>query len=261
VAEGSAVALLIYQCPDGSWPERELGDRTCLGADAANDLRLPAELGVVGMHATIARSAVYQVPVLIDRAGEAAATRVNGRRVAGLKALRHRDEIRLGSARLVYWELVLRRLADDSPLVGARCLVCYDPFLGGDEVITCPRCRSADHHKECWGYLSHCARDACDYPVQEAMRRGLSRWVRFERLEEETDLIRTRKVCAAGRPRDEGGFKAGDHVSWCPDCQSPFHAECWFVLPRCPECGHHIDGLIRAALTPGQTPAEGGACD
>ena len=43
------MAVLIYECADGPWPEKELEDRPCLGADSDNDLCLPAEMGVAGV--------------------------------------------------------------------------------------------------------------------------------------------------------------------------------------------------------------------
>ena len=230
-----------------------------LGTAADNEFPLPADLAVAPCHAVVTRSSPYQVPLLVALAGAPFETRINGRRLSRLKVLRHRDEIALGRASLVFWEVAVSTVAADSQFLNRRCLVCYDPFQVGEEAITCPRCQTADHHKDCWLELSRCARTGCEYPVQEAMRRSLGRRVRFEPLEEESEMVRQKRKCAAGRPRDQGPFRPDDYVAYCPKCRTPFHAECWFLLPQCPKCEYDVATLIREELTSDLSPSLGNA--
>jgi Zn finger protein HypA/HybF involved in hydrogenase expression len=74
--------------------------------------------------------------------------------------------------------------------------------------------------------------------------------MRFEKLEEESALVRDKKICRAGSERDQGTFKQQDYVAYCPDCQTPFHAECWLALEQCPVCQYDVAGLIRRVLDP-----------
>lgn len=243
------MAVLIYRASDGSVLERDFGAELRIGTAGENEFRLPASIGVAQRHAIIARSAFFQAPVLVDLAGDAALTRVNGRRVVQIKTLRHKDVIELGQAHLEFWEVTIRQARPGSPVIGQRCLVCYDTIRAGDEVITCPRCRSP-YHKNCWFYLSTCAYYGCLYPVQETLRRVLSPWMRFEKLEEESPLVRDKKTCRAGNDRDQGAFKPQEYVAYCPGCQTPFHAECWLMLDRCPVCQYDATALIRRVLDP-----------
>jgi len=244
------VAVLLLRSPAGSIQQvHEFRGDLQVGTTGENRFRLPRDLLVAPHHVVISRSSFFQVPVLIDLAGDEARTLVNGRRVVRLKTLRHRDRIELGKAHLEFWELVVRQVSSGSPLIGQRCLVCYASLQPGDRVITCPRCRSP-HHQDCWFNLSLCSYYGCGYPVQQTMRRVLAPKVHFERLEEESEPVETKKMCQAGNPRDQAPFKAHEWVAYCPDCGTLFHTECWLTLQQCPVCGYDIAGLIRQALDP-----------
>lgn len=67
------------------------------------------------------------------------------------------------------------RLTDDSELVGTDCTHCHQQLAVGDEVVICPRCKSA-HHVQCWKDNFGCARRGCpqvaeavlpDKPIRE----------------------------------------------------------------------------------------------
>src|SRR5262245_44448283 len=103
--------VLVLQQPDGTCREQPLKADAdlLLGSDPVAGLVLPLS---PPRQALVTRSAVYRVPLLLDLTGGAAPPAVNGRRIAGLEALRHRDEIHLGEHRLVYWELIAREVTD-----------------------------------------------------------------------------------------------------------------------------------------------------
>lgn len=246
------MAVLIYRASDGSILERDFSAELRIGTASENEFQLPGGLTVAPHHAIIARARFFQTPVLVDLAGDVALTRINGRRVVQLKTLHHKDMIEVGQAHLEFWEIMIRKIAPGSPIIGQRCLVCYDVIRPGDEVVACPRCQSP-YHKNCWFYLSTCAYYGCGYPIQETLRRVLSPWLRFEKLEEESSLVKERKSCRAGNERDQGTFKPQEYVAYCPDCQTPFHAECWFMLDRCPICQYDVAALLRRVLDPNAT--------
>ena len=249
------MAILIFRTSDGSILERDFTAELGIGTASENEFRLPLGLKVASRHAMIARSTFFQVPVLVDLAGEAARTRVNGRRVVQLKTLRHKDVLEVGQARLEFWEVMIRNVIPGSSLIGQRCLVCFDSIRSGDQTVACPRCQSP-YHKGCWFYLSTCAYYGCGYPVQETLRRVLAPWMRFEKVEEESALVRDKTICRAGNERDQGAFKQQDYVAYCPECQTPFHAECWLALERCTVCQYDVDSLIRRVLDPGASAIE-----
>jgi DNA-binding CsgD family transcriptional regulator len=73
--------------------------RLTLGADAANDLALPADPTLSRLHAVLERyEAGWSVRDLDSRNG----TFVNGQRIWGEHPLRPGDELRVGTTRLVY---------------------------------------------------------------------------------------------------------------------------------------------------------------
>src|SRR5215213_4306674 len=73
--------------------------RLTLGADPANDLRLPADPTLSRLHAVVERyGAGWCVRDLDSRNG----TFVNGQRIWGERPLRPGDELRVGATRLVY---------------------------------------------------------------------------------------------------------------------------------------------------------------
>jgi len=257
------VALLIYHDLSGSIQEHKFAEDASLGSGQSSDLRLPSELGVLPRHAAISRSVYYQIPVLIDYALEEACTRVNGQAVVFLKALRHHDSIELGRARLQFWEIYSRQVAEESPLLGKRCLVCYQVIQVGDRVIACPRC-DAPHHEECWCLLPHCSYYGCGYPIQEAFRRVLAPELRSGKLEEEAELVKSKTLCRGAQPRDQSPFKEADVVAYCPSCDTPYHFECWLAFAQCPVCQFDAARLLRGTLDPTPDPdgenQEGGDC-
>jgi hypothetical protein len=256
------VAVLIHHPPAGA-PARTPFDASADGALLAvgsgdgSGLRLPAELGVAERHAALTYSTGRQVPVLVQLAG-GVVTRVNGRRVTGMKALRHQDRIDFGGARVLFLEVDLAPVAPGSEWFGKKCLVCSGLFAEGDVAVACPRprCRAL-HHAACWLPIPHCSEYACNYPVREVVRRVLAGRAEIEQLTAESELVREKKVCAAcTRRRRNVAFQPHEAVVSCPKCVSPFHAECFFHRRRCPaaDCGFDVAGLIHDALCP---PAAG----
>ncbi len=248
------MAVIIHRGPDGSIrQDREFTGELRIGTDADADFCLPAELRLPPERIVIARSTVFQVPVLLAPRSPAAQARVNGRRVVALKTLRHKDLIQVGDADLEFWELVIRKVTPRSPLVGKRCLVCYRNLQVADDAISCPRCE-LPYHKHCWFYLETCATYACGYPILDMLKRVLSSAVRFKKLEAESELVKRATTCRAGQARDQGPFKANDYIAYCPKCDTPFHAQCWLALERCPSCGADVDTVIRSVLDPLHQP-------
>lgn len=45
-------------------------------------------------------------------------------------------------------------------LVGSRCIVCHEELQADDEVVLCPRCKSA-HHADCWRRSAGCGKHGC----------------------------------------------------------------------------------------------------
>ncbi len=250
------MAVLTYQSPDDQILEHEFIVEVNIGTGLENDFRLPGDLSVASKHAVISRSEHYQVPVLIDFAAETSQTRVNGRGVVCLKILRHRDNILLGDAKLVFWEMRVRDVTPGSLLEKKTCLVCYDMLQPGDQAVECPRCL-APHHKECWFYLTTCSYYGCGYPVQETIRRSMAPWVRFEKLEEKSELVKENIICGARNERDLTPFKQGEYIAFCPDCETPFHTECWFGLQECQECGYNVSQLMNAVFVPNACEVQG----
>ncbi len=244
------MSSLVLQALGGSPVEKSLLTDVTLGSDPSNDLVLP---GTPARQALITRSSVYRRSLILDLTGGVCPPRVNGRRIASLKVLRQLDEIRAGEHKLVFWELVVQNVTEGSRFLRQRCLVCFDHFRVGEQVILCPSC-GAEHHKDDWFLLRHCTREGCAYPVRDSLIRSLSGRVRFEKLDAHSDLVTGRKTCSARMARDQGPFKDGDTFVACPnpECQAPFHAECWMRLKYCPSCNFDVGRLIEAALTPGR---------
>ena len=70
-----------------------------------------------------------------------------------------------------------------------------------------------------------CARYGCNYPVQDILRSILSARVRFELVQDESEAVKQLWRCAAGTVVDVAPFKAHDVLSWCPECDTPFHMQ------------------------------------
>lgn len=241
--------ILIMHTADGMLIEHEFQGELRIGAASNDDLRLIDGHSIAPHHAVIARSAIYQVPILVDLTNEEAWTGVNGRRVIRLKALRHKDVIEVGGAQLEFWEMVTRSVTHGSQLDGKICPVCYTEILPGEEIIACPRCQTA-HHKEHWFEIPTCSTYACGYPVQETLRRVLAPHMSFEKLTEEHKLVKEQTRCTAENSRDKVAFKDEEDVTFCPQCNRPYHVECWLLLPQCRSCGFDITHLLQSVFTP-----------
>lgn len=245
------MSLLLLDLIDGRKAMQKLRSgvsQTLLGSAEDCDICLSQAPEVAPYHAAIVRSSVYQVPILVDLAGASRTTRVNSRQVAMLSLLRQHDEIEIGCAHLEFWEVIAETLTADLSLVGKTCLVCMASLEIGQITISCPRCDSS-HHLSCWLELEVCSCYGCGYPVQEVMRRCLGRHgLRFERLVANSGIVWKGETCSAGRPRDRVAFKATDLVTRCPQCETLFHAECWFNLGACPRCSFSAADLLRSVL-------------
>lgn len=244
------MSILIFEVSDGSSQEYEFAKEVSIGTDNDNGVILPMELSVAPRHAIISRSELYQVPVLVNLANGTFQTRVNRRRVVRLKTLRHRDKIELGQAHLLFWEIIIRKVTLDSPILQYRCMVCYDKFRPGVQVVSCPRCQRP-LHKDCWFLSPICPQHACNYPIEETMRRALAHHVQFEELDEDSKLVKEKKTCVVGNKRDQAPFNPHEHIVYCPNkCETSFHIQCWFLLERCPTCSYNVKSLINSIFVP-----------
>ncbi|MEH1798999.1 MAG: RING finger protein [Nostoc sp.] len=245
------MTLLVFRDPNDTSVEKEFDGDIRLGTAADNDFRLPEGLGIAPFHAVISRSEHYGVSVLVDLAGDKSKTRVNGYSVVEISTLRHRDRIELGQAKLEFWEMTVHRLKSNSHLIGKACHVCKENFAPDEKLIICPRCQ-APHHKDCWFQIETCSRYGCGYRVLESMQRSLATYVRFEKLDEESDLVKQQRLCMAENPRDGAPFKSEDSIAKCPTCDTPFHTPCFFGLQNCPNCNHDVASLMRSLFDPKQ---------
>ncbi|MFN6478269.1 RING finger protein [Nostoc sp. DedQUE07] len=245
------MTLLVFRDPNSTSLEKEFDDDIRLGTAADNDFKLPEGLGIAAYHAVISRSKLYGVSVLVDLAGDKTKTKVNGYSVVKISTLRHRDRIELGQAKLEFWEMTVNRLKSNSHLIGKTCQVCYENFAPDEKLIICPRCQ-APHHQDCWFQIPICSRYGCGYPVRESMQRSLATYVRFEELDEDSDLVKQQRLCMAENPRDEAPFKAGNSIAKCPNCQTPFHTPCFFGLQNCPNCNYDVASLMQSVFNPKQ---------
>jgi hypothetical protein len=105
----------------------------------------------------------------------AAAVRVNGTPVfGGLRALRDRDELRIGRRHLFFsTEELPRVVAFAGAAEPVPCGRCRQPLASGDASVRC-RCGVWHHQTDdlpCWTYASHCA--LCD---QTTALDGSYRW-------------------------------------------------------------------------------------
>lgn len=236
------MAVLIYCDAGGQTREREFSEGVRIGSDPQrNDVVLPMEWGVAPEHAVIARAVLNRMPVLVDLSG--GDTWVNGRRVVRLQVLHHGDILQVGQASLTLWEVRIARLPAGSRTVGRECPVCKVEFMAGDEVIACPRCRTV-HHRDCWFSIPICSFYGCEYPVHETVTSILAPWVAFEELGEQSELVKREVQCRAGNPRDQVPFQKKQRVAYCPQCNTPFHLECWLTLTQCPVCQYGVKTLI-----------------
>ena len=100
------MACLVSHSRGFSLADHKFGQEATIGTAEDNSLRVPPGLSVAPHHAAILRSAIYNVHVLVDLGTRDTDTRVNGRRVVVLRALRHRDRIELGSVSMEFLEVV-----------------------------------------------------------------------------------------------------------------------------------------------------------
>ena len=84
---------------------------------------------------------------------------------AGVRALRHRDELRLGPARAWF---STERLAGIETWVGDEtpgCPRCATPVEPGHSFVRCPACEVVHHQmddRDCWTHADRCA--LCSQP-------------------------------------------------------------------------------------------------
>lgn len=247
------MAVLIYNNIEGvhsAFPlprEREL---LRIGSDAsANQLVLPAALGVAVTHAAIVRIS-NGLPILVDLAGRGIT--VNGVRVVSLKVLRHDDQIGIGRVRLTLREMEITRLTAGASRSAGRCPVCKVSFQDNDEIISCPRCQFV-HHRNCWFSMANCSTYACDYRIQETVMNALAKQVKFQRrLEADSELAQKAARCAARAKRDMIAFQKGDTVAHCPgsNCRAIFHLSCWAGFDSCTKCGYRVKQLLDGVFAP-----------
>jgi Zn finger protein HypA/HybF involved in hydrogenase expression len=245
--------VLIYQDNQGQYKEQEIAGKmevTSIGSDPSkNQVVFPSSLGVTPRHAVILRSAVNQLLVLVNLAGQD--TRVNGRQVVSIKVLRQKDEIQLGQAKLIIWEIRIIALKPHSPYINQSCLFCSRGVQANDEVIICPRC-SSPFHRLCWFSLDICGKYGCNYPVKERNLEALSSRVKFEEVG--IDLLKKGATCHARTRGDQIPFRPKDQITYCPSCRTTYHILCWLNLERCtqPNCGFDNRQLITEILSVGE---------
>lgn len=242
--------FLIYRGKEGSYHEKELSVKKSMisiGSDpAVNDLVLSAELGVAPRQAVVIRSAVNNLPLLVNLAGQN--TRVNGREVVRIQVLRQKDEIQVGQALITMWEVRIVAARAGNRAIGKPCPACTRAIQEGDEVVICPWCPTATH-RLCWFPLEYCPNFnySCGYPIRERIIEVLSPWVAFERkLDKNAELIRKHKTCQALERGFQIPFNENDDVVYCPSCQATYHVVCWLGLDRCkfPGCRHEVQNLL-----------------
>ena len=98
-------------------------------------------------------------------ASPSAGVRVNGQPIAlGIRSLRDRDEIQVGTSRYYY---STERLARIEPFPGAdgavMCPRCRKEIVKGTPAVRCPSCATFHHEREglgCWSYSARC--QLCD---------------------------------------------------------------------------------------------------
>lgn len=218
-----------------------------LGSDRQSAVEFTAGAGVLPRHAVIVRSSRFHIPVLVNLASERWRTSVQDVPVVAIKALRHGDMIRLGEVTMTYWELATHLVKPGARVVGQSCHVCHDPIEPGDKVTHCPWC-DVPHHADCWLAIKTCSLYGCGYPVQENLKGAFARVIQFEEVAPESPL--TKETCRAGSERDRATFKTPETAAYCPQCQTPFHLECWLELRECTTCSCDFAALIGQAFVP-----------
>ena len=248
--------FLIYRDKEGSYHEKELSAKKnsiSIGSDpdpAVNDLVLPAELDVAPRQAVVIRSAVNNLPLLVNLTNQN--TRVNGRPVVRIQVLRQKDEVQLGQALVTMWEVRIVSARAGDRAIGKPCPVCSKAIQAGEQVVVCPRCPTVTH-RLCWFPLEYCANYhySCGYPIRERILEALSPWVVYERkLDKNSALIRKHKTCQALEEGFQIPFSQGDDMVYCPSCQATYHVVCWLRLERCkfPGCGYEVQNLLNEAF-------------
>ncbi|PJF36747.1 MAG: hypothetical protein CUN49_03830 [Candidatus Thermofonsia Clade 1 bacterium] len=250
------MSVLTFQKADGSLSQYTFLDAQPIALHAhEGGLSLGSVEGVP--QAVITRSKVYQVPLVVSLSGDTR-VRVNGRRVVGLRVLRHGSRLQVGNFEMTFWEMILQEVEVGSPLRNRRCPICRLAYQVGDEVIICPRC-GLPHHKECWLEHEFCSNTGCLYPIRETFKRLLAaHGLVLEQLAANSPLVGQQVRCRAGRPGvDAQPFQAGQHVVYCPnkDCKAAFHLECWVSLGNCPACGKYdVSKFLRSIFIPNTPP-------
>ncbi|MFQ6103287.1 MAG: RING finger protein [Candidatus Glassbacteria bacterium] len=95
--------------------------------------------------------------------------RVNGKRIrAGIRVLKHKDDIMIGRSHVYYSAQSLVRAEPFRPREqGSRrisCPVCGDAIEEGQTIVRCPQCQILYHQQEdraCWSSIPECATYGC----------------------------------------------------------------------------------------------------
>ena len=222
-------------------------DELRLGSDADwSHVVLP---GAAPQHALLTRSTFNQLLMVVALDGK---MRVNAHPVTRLRVLRQGDRLQMAGTTLTVAEVQITRLAVGDAAVGQKCPVSRRVLQVGDEVIACPGCGTV-HEKDAWFLIERCAA-GCGYPNRQVVLDTLPVWLMVERsLDDESRLVERinngRVIqegvhCEAGQSRDQVPFQRGQNAVFCPDCQSPFHLECFLTLPACPVCGYDIQAML-----------------
>jgi hypothetical protein len=153
---------------DGAWAVVPLADRTyhltqglpASPADAPADSVTPSGVRLVCVPGS------DRNPRWALLAAPSARVTINDQPLAlGLRVLRDKDKIRLGSRLSVYFSA--ERLAVPEAFPGlprtVTCPRCQQPINEGDRAVCCPQCATWVHYTEplpCWPYATTCP--ACD---------------------------------------------------------------------------------------------------
>lgn len=241
--------IWLNLCPghDGRVPPITIGS----AADSPSHAHLP-DLSPDDV-ATIVGSRVSSAYAFVLRGAHA---QINGRRLHGLRVLRHGDQLRLGGHELLYLDFAFERLTADSRRIGGACGLAACPerparLARGDEVIACPWC-GAVFHSPCWMQLAMCSTAHC-YPVRRMLLAEVGRPATLERLRD--GGLGAARTCTArcGNPV----LTADEGILRCPGCAAPYHPGCWLSMRApCVECRYDLAGLIeRRVLKTAGSPA------
>ncbi len=214
------------------------------GSDAGCNLRLPSLDSILSKHAIFTRARAPVSFVLLDLSN--GRSYVNDVPVFKMKALSHLDTIKLGATEFIFEEIHTEKLTDGSEAhslyLGKQCMAYATSghsFQKDDEIVVC-RCGAA-FHRACWFTLKQCSTQGCWYPIRKLIKKVLSDKVKFQIVEEGSDLLR--KSCSGGQQRDSALFKEREEIILCPGCGTPFHVGCWLLQNECKACNFKVSTI------------------